>query len=154
MSRLRDDIRLLFSGSDMARFALIVVLMLFGTLLELASLGAIPLFVALLSGDGELTGVGRLADAMEFFGWDFRRVSPMSCGLALGGLFLVRTVYLTINYYIQENLDEDVVDEIYTWFKEEATSDSLDEALDALRADYEDLEIRLVRIKFLCEVAN
>ena len=104
MSRLRDDIRLLFSGSDMARFALIVVLMLFGTLLELASLGAIPLFVALLSGDGELTGVGRLADAMEFFGWDFRRVSPMSCGLALGGLFLVRTVYLTINYYIQERI--------------------------------------------------
>ena len=52
MRPLRDDIRLLFSGSDMVRFALIVVLMLFGTLLELASLGAIPLFVALLSGDG------------------------------------------------------------------------------------------------------
>ncbi|MBQ9193219.1 MAG: RecQ family ATP-dependent DNA helicase, partial [Bacteroidales bacterium] len=61
---------------------------------------------------------------------------------------------LDINYYIKEKLDEDVVDEIYTWFKEEATSDSLEEALAALRNDYEDLEIRLVRIKVLCEVAN
>ena len=61
---------------------------------------------------------------------------------------------LDINYYIEEHLDEDVVDEIYDWFKEEAASDSLEDALAALRSDYEDLEIRLVRIKFLCEVAN
>ena len=61
---------------------------------------------------------------------------------------------LDINYYIEENLDEDVVDEIYDWFKEEATSDSLEEALAALSGDYEELEIRLVRIKFLCEMAN
>ncbi|MBR3387593.1 MAG: DNA helicase RecQ [Bacteroidales bacterium] len=61
---------------------------------------------------------------------------------------------LDINYYIEEKLDEDVVDEIYDWFKEEATSDSLPDALAALGSDYEDLEIRLVRIKFLCEVAN
>ena len=61
---------------------------------------------------------------------------------------------LDINYYIEDTLDEDVVAEIYDWFKEEATSDSLDEALAALSGDYEELEIRLVRIKFLCEVAN
>ena len=61
---------------------------------------------------------------------------------------------LDINYYIEENLDEDVVDEIYDWFKEEATSDSLSDAIAALGSDYEELEIRLVRIKFLCEVAN
>ena len=61
---------------------------------------------------------------------------------------------LDINYYIEENLDEDVVEEIYDWFKEEAASDSLPDALAALGSDYEDLEIRLVRIKFLCEVAN
>ena len=61
---------------------------------------------------------------------------------------------LDLDYYIREHLDEDVVDEIYDWFKEEATSDSLPEALSALHDDYEDLEIRLVRIKFLCEVAN
>ena len=47
-----------------------------------------------------------------------------------------------------------MVEEIYDWFKEEAASDSLPDALAALGSDYEDLEIRLVRIKFLCEVAN
>ena len=61
---------------------------------------------------------------------------------------------LDVDYYVEENLDEEVVEEIYDWFKEEATSDSLSEALDALGSDYEELEIRLVRIKFLCEVAN
>ena len=61
---------------------------------------------------------------------------------------------VNLNYYIEEELDPEVVNEIYTWFKEEATSDSLAEAREALSEDYEDLEIRLVRIKFLCEVVN
>ena len=61
---------------------------------------------------------------------------------------------VNLNYYIEEELDPEVVSEIYDWFKEEATSDSLAEARDALSDDYEDLEIRLVRIKFLCEVVN
>jgi len=61
---------------------------------------------------------------------------------------------VNLNYYINENLDPDVVQEIYDWFRDEATSDSLAEALAALTPDYEELEIRLVRIKFLCEVAN
>ena len=61
---------------------------------------------------------------------------------------------VNLNYYIEEELDPEVVNEIYTWFKEEATSDSLAEAREALSDDYEDLEIRLVRIKFLCEVVN
>ena len=61
---------------------------------------------------------------------------------------------ININYYIEEELDPDVVEEIFTWFKTEATSDSLLEAISALEDEYEELEIRLVRIKFLCEVAN
>ena len=61
---------------------------------------------------------------------------------------------VNLNYYIEEELDPEVVNEIYDWFKEEAGSDSLQEARDALSQDYEDLEIRLVRIKFLCEVVN
>jgi hypothetical protein len=61
---------------------------------------------------------------------------------------------INVNYYIEEELDPDVVEEIFTWFKEKATSDSLQEALDALQDEYEELEVRLVRIKFLCEVAN
>ena len=61
---------------------------------------------------------------------------------------------VNLNYYIEEELDPEVVEEIYTWFKEEAASDSLPDAIAALEGDYEEWEIRLVRIKFLCEVAN
>jgi ATP-dependent DNA helicase RecQ len=61
---------------------------------------------------------------------------------------------INLNYYIEEELDEEVVEEIYDWFREEATSDSLEEAIQALGGDYEEEEIRLVRLKFLCEVAN
>ena len=61
---------------------------------------------------------------------------------------------VNLNYYINQELDPEVVEEIYDWFREEATSDSLQEALQALEPDYEEMEIRLVRLKFLCEVAN
>ncbi len=61
---------------------------------------------------------------------------------------------ININYYIEEQLDPEVVEEIYDWFRNDAASDSLADALQALSADYEEEEIRLVRIKFLCEVAN
>jgi ATP-dependent DNA helicase RecQ len=61
---------------------------------------------------------------------------------------------LNLNYYIQSHIDADVVDEIYAYFREEAESDSVDDAVAALGSDYELEEIRLVRLKFLCEVAN
>ena len=61
---------------------------------------------------------------------------------------------LNLDYYIRQEVDEDVVEEIYDYFKTEASSDSLDNALKDLGGDYEEMEIRLVRIKFLCEVAN
>ncbi len=60
---------------------------------------------------------------------------------------------LDINYYIEQEVDEDTVDEIFTYFKEEALSDSIADAEKAL-PDCEEEEIRLVRIKFLSEVAN
>ena len=61
---------------------------------------------------------------------------------------------LNLNYYIEEKLDEDVVEDLYAWFRDEATSASLQEAMDALSEDYEPLEIRLVRVQFISEVAN
>ena len=61
---------------------------------------------------------------------------------------------LNLNYYIEQNVDDDVVDEIYEYFRDEAESDSIEDALRELGADYEENEIRLVRLKFLCEVAN
>lgn len=61
---------------------------------------------------------------------------------------------LNLNYYIRQNLDEEVVDEIVRYFRDEARSDSLADAINDLGADYEEMEIRLVRIKFLCEIAS
>ena len=61
---------------------------------------------------------------------------------------------LDLNYYISQAIDDDVVDDIYAYFKNEATSDSVEEAVKGLGSDYEEMEIRLVRIKFLCEIAS
>lgn len=61
---------------------------------------------------------------------------------------------VNLNYYIEQELDDEVVEEIYDWFREEAASDSLEDAIQALGSDYNEEEIRLVRLKFLCEVAN
>ena len=61
---------------------------------------------------------------------------------------------LNLDYYITQTLDDDVVDEIYEYFHEEAESDSLEDAMEELGSDYDEVEVRLVRIKFLCEVAN
>lgn len=61
---------------------------------------------------------------------------------------------LDLNYYISQAIDDDVVDDIYAYFKNEATSDSVEEAVKVLGSDYEEMEIRLVRIKFLCEIAS
>ena len=61
---------------------------------------------------------------------------------------------LNLDYYIEQTLDDDVVDEIFDYFKEEAESDSLAAAMEDLGGDYDELEVRIVRIKFLCDVAN
>ena len=61
---------------------------------------------------------------------------------------------LNLDYYIKANLDEDVVEDIYDYFRDEAQSDSVADAIEALGPDYEEIEIRLVRLKFLSEVAN
>lgn len=61
---------------------------------------------------------------------------------------------LDISYYINQYMDEDKADDIYLYFKEDAESDSLDEAVEELGGDYTEEEIRLVRIKFICEQGN
>ena len=61
---------------------------------------------------------------------------------------------LNLDYYLEQTLDDDVVDEIFDYFHDEAESDSLEAAMEDLRDDYDEMEVRLVRIKFLCEVAN
>ena len=61
---------------------------------------------------------------------------------------------LDISYFLNSYMDDDKVEDIYLYFKEDAESDSLDEAIEELGSDYSEEEIRLVRIKFLCEVGN
>ena len=61
---------------------------------------------------------------------------------------------LDLSYYIDLVIDEDRQDDIYSYFREEAESDSLEDAMNELGDEYELEEIRLVRIKFLSEMGN
>ena len=61
---------------------------------------------------------------------------------------------IDLDYYIEQNVDEDKIEDIYDYFKEEAETDSVEDAKKELGPDYQEEEIRLVRIKFLSEVAN
>ena len=61
---------------------------------------------------------------------------------------------LNLDYYIENNLDQDIIEEIYRYFKEDATSDDVQAAIEALGPDYYENEVRLVRLKFLCEIAS
>ena len=58
-----------------------------------------------------------------------------------------------IDYFLDEIMDEDHLDEIYDYFKE-STTDEIQAALNELGEDYSEDEIRLVRIKFISEMAN
>ena len=60
---------------------------------------------------------------------------------------------LNIDYFIEDVMDDDHVDDIYDYFRESETDD-LDTALDELGGDYTEDEVRLVRIKFFSEMAN
>ncbi|WP_158837971.1 ATP-dependent DNA helicase RecQ [Polaribacter sp. L3A8] len=60
---------------------------------------------------------------------------------------------LNIDYAIDDLLDEDQQEEIHDYFME-AETDNIQEALDEFDGDYDEDELRLMRIKFINEVAN
>ncbi|MEN8879318.1 MAG: RecQ family ATP-dependent DNA helicase [Polaribacter sp.] len=60
---------------------------------------------------------------------------------------------LDIHYALDELLDEDQQEEIYDYFME-AETDKIQDALDEFDGDYDEDELRLMRIKFINEVAN
>ena len=60
---------------------------------------------------------------------------------------------LNIDYFLDEVMDEDHIDDIYDYFAESET-DSLEAAIDELGGECSEDEIRLVRIKFISEMAN
>ncbi len=62
---------------------------------------------------------------------------------------------INIDYYLDSILDDDVVEDIYLYFKEDAETDSIDEAMTELAdSGYSEDEIRLVRIKFISDLGN
>jgi len=61
---------------------------------------------------------------------------------------------INLDYYIDNSIDEERQHDIYAYFREEAESDSLEEAINELGNEFEEEEIRLVRIKFLSEMGN
>lgn len=60
---------------------------------------------------------------------------------------------LNLNYYISQLMDEDDVEDIFEYFRN-APSDHMKEAMEEFGGFYEETEIRLVRLKFISEVAN
>lgn len=61
---------------------------------------------------------------------------------------------LNLDYYLEQTLDEDVIEDIYDYLHDEAESDDLAVIMEDLKDDFDEFEVRLVRLKFLCEVAN
>lgn len=61
---------------------------------------------------------------------------------------------LNIDYYLDEKMDSDHIWDIYDYFHDESETDSIKEAMEVLGDDYSETEVRLVRIKFLSELAN
>lgn len=60
---------------------------------------------------------------------------------------------INIDYFLNDVMDEDHIADIYEYFKDSETDD-LEEAIEELGGDYTEEEVRLVRIKFLSEMAN
>ncbi|NHN26204.1 DNA helicase RecQ [Flavobacterium jejuense] len=80
-------------------------------------------------------------------------------GLDMDGLLkeMEQIVYsgtkLNIKYWVDDILDEDQQEEIHDYFME-SESDNIKDALKEFDGDYDTEELRLMRIKFISEVAN
>lgn len=61
---------------------------------------------------------------------------------------------LNIDYYLEDILDEDSIEEIYEYFMDDSEEGKIQEAYEEFDGDYSEEELRLIRLKFLSEVAN
>ena len=61
---------------------------------------------------------------------------------------------VNLDYYLNDIMDSDSQEEVYDYFMEDAETDSIDAALEEFDGDYTEEELRLMRIKFMSEVAN
>ena len=61
---------------------------------------------------------------------------------------------INIDYHLNNILDEDAQEEIYDYFLEDAESDDISAAYEEFEGDYSEEELRLMKIKFMSEMAN
>ena len=61
---------------------------------------------------------------------------------------------INIDYHLNEILDEDAQEEIFEYFMDDADTDSIEAAMKEFDEDYSEEELKLMRIKFMSEVAN
>ena len=61
---------------------------------------------------------------------------------------------INIDYYLNDLLDEDSQEEIYEYFMEDAKTDEIESAIIEFDGDYSEDELRLMKIKFMSEMAN
>ncbi len=90
-----------------------------------------------------------LDDIAESKGLDFNELLDEIEAIVYSG------TKININYFLSQVIDEDRIEEIFSYFKDEAESDDIEIALKELgENDFTEEEIRLVRIKFLSEMGN
>lgn len=88
-----------------------------------------------------------LDDIAESNGIDFYKLLDETESIVYSG------TKLNIDYFLEEVIEDDKIEEIYNYFKKSKT-DNLKDAMDTLGDDFSDIEIRLVRLKFISEMAN
>lgn len=90
-----------------------------------------------------------LDDLAEFKGMDFYELLDEIEAIVYSG------TKLNIDYFLNEIMDEDYIEEIFNYFKNEAQSDDIQTALKELGEDeFSEENVRLVRIKFISEMGN
>jgi ABC-type multidrug transport system fused ATPase/permease subunit len=94
----------LFGPRDRLRFALIVAMMVGGAVLELAGIGAIPIFVAVVAQPDLVMRYPGVGEVLTRVGIETSREMLIWGTIALLLVLAVRTVYLFVNYYIQDRI--------------------------------------------------
>ena len=61
---------------------------------------------------------------------------------------------INIDYHLNNIIDEESQKEIYEYFMEDAETDNIKDAFDEFEGDYSEEELRLMKIKFMSEMAN
>ena len=90
-----------------------------------------------------------LDDLAEFKGLDFFDLLDEIDAIVYSG------TKINIDYFLNEVMDEEHLENIFDYFKHDATTDNIQDALQELGEDeYTEEEVRLVRIKFLSEMGN